>query len=217
MRTMFLTAILASAIAVPAVAKDDPARGLGSVNVPVVTRADYVFDAAAPGGSLPPSEMARLDAWFAGLNLGYGDMVTVDGPYAAAARSDVARLAGRYAMLVSQNPPVTQGAIPPGSVRVVVTRSRASVPGCPNWSAPSQPNYSNKTMPNFGCAVNGNLAAMVANPTDLIYGRADLPGSDGFAGTKAITLYRSWELTGVVEGQNRRPLIKPQTKSGGDE
>lgn len=208
MRKIFLTAVLASAIATPAMAKDDPSRGVESMNEPVVTRADYVFDAAAPGGSLPPSEMARLDAWFAGLSLGYGDMITVDGPYAAAARGDVARLAGRYAMLVSNTAPVTQGAIPSGAVRVVVTRSRASVPGCPNWSVPSQPNFTNKTMSNFGCAVNGNLAAMVANPNDLVYGRADLPGSDGFAGTKAIALYRSWELTGVIEGQKRRPLVK---------
>lgn len=208
MRKIFLTAVLASAIATPAMAKDDPSRGVESMNEPVVTRADYVFDAAAPGGSLPPSEMARLDAWFAGLSLGYGDMITVDGPYAAAARGDVARLAGRYAMLVSNTAPVTQGAIPSGAVRVVVTRSRASVPGCPNWSVPWQPNFTNKTMSNFGCAVNGNLAAMVANPNDLVYGRADLPGSDGFAGTKAIALYRSWELTGVIEGQKRRPLVK---------
>lgn len=208
MRKIFLTAVLASAIATPAMAKDDPSRGVESINEPVVTRADYVFDAAAPGGSLPPSEMARLDAWFAGLSLGYGDMITVDGPYAAAARGDVARLAGRYAMLVSNTAPVTQGAIPSEAVRVVVTRSRASVPGCPNWSVPSQPNFTNKTMSNFGCAVNGNLAAMVANPNDLVYGRADLPGSDGFAGTKAIALYRSWELTGVIEGQKRRPLVK---------
>ena len=26
-------------------------------------------------------------------------------------------------------------------------------------------------MSNFGCAVNGNLAAMVANPSDLVHGR----------------------------------------------
>ena len=40
-------------------------RGVEAVNVPVVARADYVFDAAASGGSLGPSEKARLDAWFA--------------------------------------------------------------------------------------------------------------------------------------------------------
>ena len=39
-------------------------RGVAAVNVPVVTRADYALDAAAPDGSLSPSEAARLDAWF---------------------------------------------------------------------------------------------------------------------------------------------------------
>ena len=102
---------------------------------------------------------------------------------------------------------MTQGAIPEGAVRVVVTRSRATMLSCPNWAAESTPNYSNRMLSDFGCATNGALAMMVANPNDLAYGRADLPGSDGFAGTKAIAMYRSWELTGVVEGQKRRPLV----------
>lgn len=67
-------------------------------------------------------------------------------------------------------------------------------------------------MANFGCAMNGNLAAMVADPNDLSFGRAAMPGSDGFEGAKAIALYRSWELTAVQEGQARRPLIRTNTK-----
>ena len=58
---------------------------------------------------------------------------------------------------------------------MVVSRTRAEVPDCPNWSVPSQPNYNNRTMSNFGCAVNSNLAAMVANPEDLIHGREGDP------------------------------------------
>ncbi len=62
------------------------------VNVPVVSRADFVFDAAAPNGSLAPSEAARLDAWFRSLDLRYGDSVYVEGgPYSEAARSQIAR------------------------------------------------------------------------------------------------------------------------------
>jgi hypothetical protein len=58
---------------------DLPDRGVASVNVPVLTRADFVFDAAAPDGSLASGEAARLNAWFAGLDLGYGDSIYVDG------------------------------------------------------------------------------------------------------------------------------------------
>jgi pilus assembly protein CpaD len=171
-------------------------RGVEAVNVPVVTRADYVFDVAAPGGSLAPSERARLDAWFRGLDLGYGDSIFVDAPYAETARYDVARVAGNYGMMLEPGAPVTAGAVPNGMVRVIVSRSRAEVPNCPNWSVPSQPNYNNRTMSNFGCGVNSNLAAMVANPEDLVHGREGAVTVDPNTGTKAVVLYRSTAPTG---------------------
>jgi pilus assembly protein CpaD len=100
-------------------------RGVEAVNTPVVTRADYVFDAAAPGGSLAPAEKARLDAWFRGLQLGYGDNIYVDAPYADAARYEVAQVAGNYGMMLEPGAPVTAGAVAPGSVRVIVSRTKA--------------------------------------------------------------------------------------------
>ena len=171
--------------------EDRPARGLIPVNEPVVTRADYVFDAAAPGGSLGAQESARLDGWFRGLELGYGDVVSVDGVDAASARADVARVAARYGLLLADGSPVTTGAVPTGAVRVVVSRTRASVPGCPNWSRPSNPNFSNEMMSNFGCAYSGNLAAMVANPADLVSGREPSGLSDPVLSNKAIQSYRN--------------------------
>jgi pilus assembly protein CpaD len=171
-------------------------RGVEPVNVPVVTRADYVFDAAAPGGTLAPAEKARLDAWFRGLDLGYGDSIYVDAPYADAARFEVAQVAGNYGMMLQPGAPVTAGAVPSGTVRVIVSRARAQVPGCPNWSVPSQPNFNNRTMSNFGCGVNSNIAAMVANPEDLVHGREGQSVGDPLAGVKAVDTYRSAEPTG---------------------
>src|SRR4030095_2088947 len=77
-----------------------PSRGVEAVNVPVVSRADYALDLAAPGGSLPSSEAGRLDGWFRSLQLGYGDNIYVDGSDAYEARSDVARVASRYGSAV---------------------------------------------------------------------------------------------------------------------
>ena len=171
-------------------------RGVESVNVPVVSRADYALDVAAPGGQLPSSEAGRLDGWFRSLQLGYGDSIYVDGPDAYDAKADVARVASQYGMLVSNGSPVTAGAIPPGTVRVVVSRTRASVPGCPNWSVPSQPNPDNASMSNFGCAVNANLAAMVANPGDLVHGREGSGVGDARTATKAVESYRKATPTG---------------------
>jgi pilus assembly protein CpaD len=205
-------ALLALATALAGCTHDRPTeamRGVSSVNVPVVTRADYVFDAAAPDGSLGPAEEARLDAWFRSLQLGYGDSIYVDGPYMDAARSDVARVAGRYGMLVSNGAPVTAGSVAPGTVRVVVSRTRASVPNCPNWSVPSQPNLENASMSNYGCSVNANIAAMVANPEDLVHGREGSGLSDATTASRAIGVYRSTPPTGT------KGLQDINTKQGG--
>ncbi|HVM36940.1 MAG TPA: CpaD family pilus assembly lipoprotein [Sphingomicrobium sp.] len=198
MRSTFACLALGAALAGCATGMaDQPSRGVAAVNVPVVTRADFVFDAAAPEGFLPPHEAARLDAWFRNLGLGYGDSVHVAGGYNENARADVQRIAGQYGMLVQPGVPVTAGAVAPGVVRVVVARTRASVPGCPNWGEPASPNYENRTMPNFGCAVNGNLAAMVANPQDLVFGREGSGVSDASTASRAIGVYRTTPPTGT--------------------
>jgi pilus assembly protein CpaD len=161
-----------------------------------VTSADYVFDASAPGGVLAPGEGERLNGWFQGLGLGYGDTVYVDGAYADRAQAQVAAIAGRYGLLVTPGAPVTAGAVPGESVRVVVSRRRAEVPGCPNWRVPAQPNFNNRSMSNLGCGVNSNLAAMVANPEDLIHGREPGGTTDVRSATKAITFYRTAPQSG---------------------
>jgi pilus assembly protein CpaD len=176
---------------------DLPDRGLAAVNVPVVTSTNYVFDAAAPNGALAPGESERLQGWFQGLGLGYGDSVYVDGAYATGAREQVGAIAGRYGMLVQAGAPVTAGAIQPGSIRVVVARRRAEVPGCPNWSVPAQPNFENRSMSNFGCAVNSNYAAMVADPVDLVHGREGTGVLDTSTATKAVEYYRAAPPTGT--------------------
>ncbi|MCW3797153.1 CpaD family pilus assembly protein [Sphingomonas sp. BN140010] len=189
--------------------KDQPQRGVLPVNVPVVSRSDYVIDLAASTGSLGPSEAGRLDGWFRGLQLGYGDAIYIDGPMAGSIRPEVAEVAGRYGMLVSNGAPVTAGALSDGAVRVVVTRSRAQVPGCPNWSEPALPNYQNRMLSNFGCGVNSNMAAMVANPEDLVHGRDPDGVTDPATATRAIDAYRTQAPTG------KGGLQSVSTKSGG--
>jgi pilus assembly protein CpaD len=189
--------------------KDQPQRGVIPVNVPVVTRSDVALDVAAPAGSLDPSEAARLDGWFRGMQLGYGDAIYLDGPMAGSVRNDVAQIAGRYGMLVANGAPVTAGAIADGTVRVVVSRTRAEVPNCPNWSDPASPNYQNRMLSNFGCGVNSNLAAMVANPEDLLHGRDPGAVIDPTTATRAVDAYRTQPPTG------KGGLQSISTKSGG--
>jgi pilus assembly protein CpaD len=168
-------------------------RGLDSLNQPVVQRTDFVMDVAAHDDGLSAVERARLDAWFASLGLGYGDRVFVEEGYGRGPAShDVARVAAEYGILLSEGAPITAGEVAPGSARIIVSRSTASVPGCPNWrrSGPSS------TSANYGCAMNSNLAAMIADPNDLVLGQSGSIGG-GDAGTKAIKVYRETAPTGT--------------------
>lgn len=173
-------------------------RSVYSVKQPVVERSNYVFDVTTSRDGLPIGDQQRLASWFESMELGYGDRVALDDPSASpGVREDVAALAGRYGILVADAGPMTAGSVAPGQARVVLTRSVASVPGCPDWSHTAEGNDSNSTNPNYGCAINGNLAAMVADPEDLIQGKKGSGETVLLTSTKAISAYRDAEPTGA--------------------
>ena len=172
-------------------------RSLYSTKQPVVQRTNVTLDLNAGAGGLPIPEQKRLNDWFDALGLSYGDRVSIDDPIKSkATRENVAEIAARYGLLVSDGAPVTEGALQPGTVRIVVTSSDASVPGCPDWAGRANFNYNNATNSGFGCAVNGNLAAMVANPEDLIHGQEGSGETVIMTSNKAIDAYRKKAPTG---------------------
>ena len=85
-------------------------RSLYSVKQPVVERANYTLDLAATDAGLSIPEQGRLADWFSSMDLRYGDRIAVeDGTASAAVREDVAAIAGRYGLLISDGAPVTEG------------------------------------------------------------------------------------------------------------
>lgn len=172
-------------------------RSLYSVKQPVVERSNYTLDLTASAGGLAIPEQQRLSEWFETMNLRYGDRVALDSALQNdAVREDVAAIAGRHGLLLSEGAPVTSGYVDPGMVRVVVTRSRAHVPGCPDWSDQYASNLDNSTSDDFGCAVNSNLAAMIADPEHLLKGAEGSGETVVMSSTKAIESYREQEPTG---------------------
>ena len=172
-------------------------RSLESVRQPVVERTNYTFDLQSGAGGLAISEQQRLAAWFETMDLRYGDRISIDDPMMSSATRDaVGKLAGRHGILVADGAPVTAGYVEPGAARVVLTRSTASVPGCPDWEEKSDMNYNNGTRAGYGCAINGNLAAMVANPEDLISGQKGSGETVVTTSSKAIASYRNQAPTG---------------------
>ena len=185
-------------------------QGFDSVHQPVVSRVNYALDVGATYNGLSSADQSRLQAWFQSLKVGYGDHVAVDlpnGSGASAARDAVAGMAAQYGLLLDTIAPITEGNVSPGTVRVIVSRTKAEVPGCPDWSRNQDINFNEHNGSNFGCAVNSNLAAMVANPQDLVLGHAGNGTTDASTSGKAIKSYRDKKPTGD------QPLVAPSTRS----
>lgn len=174
-------------------------RSLYSVHQPVVEQVNYTLDVATGSGGLSYPEQRRLAGWFEAMDIKYGDKIYIDDPLSSGAtRSSVEALASRYGILIEDEPaPATSGYVSAGTARVVITRHKASVPGCPDWSAKSDGNLRNSVSSNYGCATNSNLAAMVANPEHLLHGAEGTGETVVMSSTKAITSYRKQEPTGT--------------------
>ena len=174
-------------------------RGLESVHQPVVSKADYAFDVSTSANGLDAGDASRLAGWFDAIQLRFGDKVAVDfgGNYDnGAAKASISTVAARYGLLVQETPALTQGDVAPGSARVVVSRLKASVPSCPDWSGTKIETFQNAASANYGCATNSNLAAMIANPEDLIRGVPGSTTTDAETATKAINVFRQAKPTG---------------------
>jgi pilus assembly protein CpaD len=172
-------------------------RLLDSVHQPVIEHHQYQIDLVAGPYGLAPGNRDRLDDWFGALGLHYGDRIAIDDPLAnPQIREEVKSAAARYDLLISPTAPVTPGFVDAGTVRVIVMRAAASVPHCPDLATRSESNFNNGTSSNYGCAVNGNLAAMVANPDDLLSGAHGQTMTTADFADKAIWMHQAAAPTG---------------------
>ncbi|MAB12507.1 MAG: hypothetical protein CMI59_01215 [Parvibaculum sp.] len=82
------------------------------------------------------------------------------------------------------------------SAPVVMTFNRyvAQASPCGDWSANYSYNPKNLNPPNFGCATQNNLAAMVADPSDLVHPRTMDP-ADADRRSTVLEKYRKGEST----------------------
>ena len=216
MRALVSSAFALLAFAAPLVSGCSPAgtlpnRGLESVHQPVIARTDYAIDVRSSYDGLAIGEERRLAGWFDTLKIGYGDRITVDdgAQSTRASRDAVALVAARYGLLLGETPPITAGPVPSDAIRVVVSRSRASVPGCPDWSGSGDGYDDGSVDSNYGCATNTNLALMVADPQDLIEGRHGQSSLSTRASTRALKAYNELIPTGVTGA------VKAETTAGG--
>lgn len=91
----------------------------------------------------------------------------------------------------------------------VVSATEAHVPSCPDWSSAGRDSAS-LTDSNLGCSINSNLAAMIADPLDLLHGRSE-ETTDTSSVTRAIKAWREMEPT----SKQWTTTVKESAKSAG--
>ena len=106
-------------------------------------------------------------------------------------------------------PSVRVAALPTGELRLTIESYAASAPACPDWSKPPGSDLANTLPSDFGCATDANLAAMVADPRDLIEGRKLSPAS-GDPAIAGLQRYRTGKVTPLPDasaGATAIPLL----------
>lgn len=173
-------------------------RSMESVHQPVVEKVNYTLDLTTGGSGLSFAEQQRLAGWFEALDVRYGDRISVIDPVQnSATRGAIAAIAARHGLTIDDEAPTLAGYVDPGTTRVIITRSKATVHGCPDWSAHSDANPQNALSRNYGCATNSNMAAMIANPEHLLRGDGSPSDTVVMSSNKAISSYRKKEPTGA--------------------
>lgn len=195
----------------PLTARSNPS--LSSVHQPVVHQSIDTLDLQSAGG-LAAGEAERLALWLHDLAVRPGDRLSID-TADDGARAAVADIADRHGLRVDAAAPAAE----PGSVRLTLTRTMASVPGgCPNWDNVDLPGAPIATDPSYGCATNANLAAMIADPSDLIRGRSGGPLVNGEEAAKGVKTHRNRTQTGISGSQTTdNPVLDIPAGGGGEE
>jgi len=91
-------------------------------------------------------------------------------------------------------------------VVVSYIRTWAVTQECGNWDEDLAVTYSNSGYANFGCAVQSNVAAMVANPNDLVMPRTETP-SDPMRRSTVMNKYREGVPTNTQPPQQQQISI----------
>lgn len=165
--------LLAGSCAAPGTEDTDPRFADPSTNHPIVvqpeSRAVRVYYAGS--GSLAPEDVAKLDRVVSDYEAEGSGSISISAPEGPDSSEAISYFGERLVQMGIPRARIMVGTHPTtdGDRRVEIgfIGYVAHTEPCGDWSEDVAMTASNEPMPNFGCAVQHNIAAMVANPRDL--------------------------------------------------
>jgi pilus assembly protein CpaD len=171
----------------------------------VETGADRIALAPHTGG-LSDAQIGALHALAARHADTAGGVVTLSLPHGAADAAVTARSAdAAQSTLTVSGVPVQRSTYesddPKAPLLVSFDYEKAVVPHCGHWDDLTATG-DNGSYVNFGCAVNANMAAQVARPSDIARPRAEDP-PDSERRTTVLDKYRQGKVTSADEPESK--------------
>ena len=178
---------------------DDPA-----VNHPLLVEPSYQsMKVSYAANGTDPASAAKLEAFIADYRTHGNGKIAINVPSGPGMQQTVVSLSnqinemgiGRDRILVASH-----DAAAGAQVELNYISYQARTAACGDWSEDLAFTADNSTASNFGCANQHNIAAMVADPRDLL-GPRPMDGSDG---TRRQTVIGNYE-TGKISGADKSP------------
>lgn len=193
--------LLAGSCAAPGTDDGNPHFADPTANHPIVvqpeSRAVRVYYGGS--GSLAPEDMAKLDRVVSDYEAGGSGSISISAPEGPDSSEAISYFGEKLVQMGVPRAKIMVGTHPTtdGDRRVEIgfIGYVAHTEPCGDWSEDVAMTDSNLPMPNFGCAVQHNIAAMVANPRDLDESRRLDDAPDATRRTAVIGHYERGEVS----------------------
>lgn len=164
---------------------------------------------------MPPEDAAKFDAFLADYRAHGNGSIGISVPSGAPSRNAITYFGERAAAsgIARDKILVSTHDTSNGDFRVDVSyiAYTARTDACGDWSENLSFTLDNTTPRNFGCAVQQNIAAMVADPRDLVQPRSFEPG-DANRATTVIGNYEQGKTTGADKGADQTAAVSDVSK-----
>ena len=179
----------------------------GAKNHPIAVEPSYRdLKVGYAGGNLTSDDAAKFDAFVADYRLHGNGSLGISVPSGAGSRAAISFFGERAALSGISRDKILVTTREAGNadprVDVSYIAYVAHAPACGDWSEDESFTMENHTSANFGCANQHNLAAMVADPRDLLG-----PGAMSVASTNrrtgVVDHYEKGEITSATKSQDQ--------------
>jgi pilus assembly protein CpaD len=206
-RGLCLSAVLVAGSCTTQFSKDPDNFDDPVVNHPITVEPSYqsLKLSYSPSG-LDAADKEKLDSFVTDYRMHGNGKISIAVPGGPGMQQAVTALADRINELGVSRDRILVASAASGQVEVNYISYQARAGACDDWSEDLFYTAENRTAANLGCSNQHNLAAMVADPRDLLGPRA-MDGADAVRRQTVIGNYETGKVSGADKSEEQKATI----------